>query len=221
MSDDLRDRQIAALLPLLPDDLYGSAAGGVAARYVDAVRAVPDEEMELLRAVVADYESATSWNTTCTEHARLLTECRRQEERAEQAERARDGWRETIERVIDLARGMRTWCSPHGVATDYADRIAEAVIGARRLLGRGQAFQVLDALVKADPPPGRTEQAEAAIARVRALAGTYRLNAETAEAGGSVRSRNWFELVAGELEDALDPPESPTVAAEEETDDRH
>ena len=93
-------------------------------------------------------------------------------ERAEQAERSRDGWRETVGRVVILAKGMRMWCSPQGIAPDYADRIAEAVIGSRRQLARGEAFQVLDELMNADPPPGRwdhTKRADAIIARVRVL----------------------------------------------------
>lgn len=40
--------------------------------------------------------------------------------RAEQAEGA-------VQRVRDLAEDMRTWCSPHGVAADYAKRIFEAL----------------------------------------------------------------------------------------------
>lgn len=43
--------------------------------------------------------------------------------RAEQAEA-------TIARVRAFAEDMRTWCSPHGIAADYADRL-EAVLGGR------------------------------------------------------------------------------------------
>ncbi|MFD8545608.1 hypothetical protein [Streptomyces sp. NPDC059649] len=35
----------------------------------------------------------------------------------------------TIDRVRALASDMRTWCSPHGIATDYAQRIDDAVDG--------------------------------------------------------------------------------------------
>lgn len=34
-----------------------------------------------------------------------------------------------IERVRTLAADMRTWCSPHGIATDYAQRIEDAING--------------------------------------------------------------------------------------------
>ncbi|MGW7001352.1 hypothetical protein ACWGCW_00645 [Streptomyces sp. NPDC054933] len=33
----------------------------------------------------------------------------------------------TIARVRALAADMRTWCSPHGISVDYADRIVEAL----------------------------------------------------------------------------------------------
>lgn len=58
--------------------------------YRDApdANAVRDDELDRLRSIVADYENTISWDTTCREHARLLDECRRQEERAEQAEAA-------------------------------------------------------------------------------------------------------------------------------------
>lgn len=36
-----------------------------------------------------------------------------------------------IERVRALAADMRTWCSPHGIATVYADRIDEALDSAK------------------------------------------------------------------------------------------
>jgi hypothetical protein len=34
-----------------------------------------------------------------------------------------------VARVRALAADMRTWCSPHGIASDYADRIDEAING--------------------------------------------------------------------------------------------
>ncbi|SET50178.1 hypothetical protein [Nonomuraea wenchangensis] len=58
----------------------------------------------------------------------------------------------------------------------------------------------------------RLREAEATIARVRQLADVYELNAETATRASA---RNWFDLVAGELRDALDPP--PDLLDEEET----
>lgn len=35
--------------------------------------------------------------------------------------------RDTLERTRTLVEDMRTWCSPHGVAKDYADRILEVM----------------------------------------------------------------------------------------------
>jgi hypothetical protein len=115
------------------------------AELAEVVAAVRDEELERLRRQVADYEEAICWGTTCLEHARLLTECRRQEERAEKAE--------------------------HCAAT-----------------------------------------AEATISRVRQLADVYELNSGTVD---GVAARNFFELFAAELRDALNPP--PALLAEEET----
>lgn len=33
----------------------------------------------------------------------------------------------TLARVRDLSADMRTWCSPHGIASDYADRLDAAL----------------------------------------------------------------------------------------------
>jgi hypothetical protein len=63
---------------------------------LDLVMAVRDRELKRLRQVVADYDNTISWDTTCREHARLLDECRRQEERAEKAEQERDALRQSI-----------------------------------------------------------------------------------------------------------------------------
>ncbi|MEZ0077388.1 hypothetical protein ABH927_006774 [Planotetraspora sp. GP83] len=35
--------------------------------------------------------------------------------------------RAALARVIRFAHDMRDWCSPHGVAAQYADRLAEAI----------------------------------------------------------------------------------------------
>lgn len=51
------------------------------------------------------------------------TNIRELQQRAEQAEAANA-------RVRDLAADMRDWCSPYGIAVDYADRIHEALDGA-------------------------------------------------------------------------------------------
>ena len=54
--------------------------------------------------------------------------------------------------------------------------------------------------------------AESTISRVRHLADVYELNAGTVD---GVAARNFFELFAAELRDALNPP--PALLAEEET----
>jgi len=55
-----------------------------------------------------------------TEAQALTAAVRRLVERGDQAEAA-------VQRVRDLAADMRTWCSPHGVAVDYAQRIEAAL----------------------------------------------------------------------------------------------
>lgn len=66
-----------------------------------------------------------AWCSNCQEWCYPGILCRGCElpllrQRAEQAEAA-------VQRVRDLAEDMRTWCSPHGVAADYAKRIFEAL----------------------------------------------------------------------------------------------
>lgn len=66
-----------------------------------------------------------AWCPTCQEWCYPGILCRGCElpllrARAEKAEGA-------VQRVRDLAEDMRTWCSPHGVAADYAKRIFEAL----------------------------------------------------------------------------------------------
>ncbi len=39
----------------------------------------------------------------------------------------RDQFKATVDRVKALAEDMRTWCSPHGIAVTYAQRIEEAI----------------------------------------------------------------------------------------------
>lgn len=56
--------------------------------------------------------------------------------RSERAEAA-------LRRVVELAHDMRTWCSPHGVALGYADRLAEAIVGAPGLQKPGEAIAAL------------------------------------------------------------------------------
>lgn len=80
MSDDLRQRYA--------DLVTAWFEPGERLARLSELLAVRDEELERLRCIVADYENTISWDTTCREHARLLDECRRQEERAEKAEAA-------------------------------------------------------------------------------------------------------------------------------------
>lgn len=77
-------------------------------------------ENEQLRKLVADYEDGITWHTSCLGCATLLDSCYAETMRAEQAEAA-------IARAKALAKDMRTWCSPHGIAALYADRIEEAL----------------------------------------------------------------------------------------------
>nr|WP_062336148.1 hypothetical protein [Herbidospora sakaeratensis] len=50
-----------------------------------------------------------------------------------------------VARVTKLALDMRTWCSPHGVAVQYADDIAKAILGEAGLLPFGEALKRLEA----------------------------------------------------------------------------
>ena len=101
---------------------------GVRTRTLRAVRSddLPESVEELraelaaAKAIIADYESTLSWNTTCHRCADLLD-----------ASYAEFCGRETAEgqvaRVRALSADMRTWCSPHDLALSYADRIDEAL----------------------------------------------------------------------------------------------
>ncbi|MDK0520368.1 hypothetical protein [Streptomyces sp. ML-6] len=53
---------------------------------------------------------------------RVMDERDQAQRRAEQAEA-------TIARVRALAADMRTWCSPHGIAADYAHQVEQAIEG--------------------------------------------------------------------------------------------
>ncbi|MET8985872.1 hypothetical protein ABZW49_10525 [Nonomuraea wenchangensis] len=63
----------------------------------------------------------------------------------------------------------------------------------------------------------RADSAESTVARVWDLARVYEVNAATADDAGDTAARNWCELFAGELRDALEPPQE--LLAEEETAD--
>ncbi|MFC6080990.1 hypothetical protein [Sphaerisporangium aureirubrum] len=47
----------------------------------------------------------------------------------EETRRERDLLRGALVRVVTLAKTMRTWASPYGMALDYSDYVAEAVLG--------------------------------------------------------------------------------------------
>lgn len=149
---DLRQRYADTISAVLGKP-NGSAYQGTLPAALLAVR---DEEMETLRARLLDYENTLSWETSCLNCAAILDASVKETERAETAEAEVESLRERIasseralNRVISLAKSMREWCSPHGVATDYADRIAEAVIGSEQAMKRGEAFFILEAVERA------------------------------------------------------------------------
>jgi len=78
------------------------------------------QERDRLAARVAEYEAALGWETTCLGCSRATTAAYGETVRAEQAEAA-------VRRVRDLAADMRTWCSPHGIAIHYAERVEAAL----------------------------------------------------------------------------------------------
>lgn len=84
-------------------------------------------EYDLADAVVAAV-SAQQLYPTVRIYESAVTELRQQRERADAVEQA-------LTRVKALAADMRTWCSPHGIASDYADRIEEAIAGDDPLAG--------------------------------------------------------------------------------------
>lgn len=96
-AEDLRARLAAVLLDritnapiVVQSSIAGAPGPGAVTEYdlADAALAVLGGEVEALRARVAAYENAITWGVSCTRHAELLDECRRQEERAERAEAA-------------------------------------------------------------------------------------------------------------------------------------
>lgn len=147
---DIARQMLRAVLADDPDRLF------VPSGLVGAVMAVRDEELERLRAEVeADdkaisdlntnvtllekraaawreraenaeakllaYESADSYVTSCTSCAGHLDRERRQEERAEDVERRLA----EIRRYID--EDFRYWCSPNGVAVQYAKALLDLI----------------------------------------------------------------------------------------------
>ncbi|MBG0828528.1 hypothetical protein HS041_12190 [Planomonospora sp. ID67723] len=78
-------------------------------------------------------------------------------DRAEQAEERADALEQALARVVRLALDMRGWCSPHGVAPQYADRIAEAILGLNSIASwPGSALDALESrgtFLLTDPAP--------------------------------------------------------------------
>ncbi|MFE4867679.1 hypothetical protein [Streptomyces sp. NPDC056682] len=81
--------------------------------HADAVLAVRDAELEQLKARIVTLEHVAAGNKR---HVQLIVP---DLERAEAA----------LDRVRALAADMRTWCSPHNIAVDYAQRIDDALHG--------------------------------------------------------------------------------------------
>jgi hypothetical protein len=52
--------------------------------------------------------------------------------------------RAAVARIRALAADMRTWCSPHGIASDYADRIEEALGGHANAGPRGGVIEIIE-----------------------------------------------------------------------------
>lgn len=71
-------------------------------------------------ASLAGYENTINWMTTCTSCAQVLDSSIRETERAVKAEAE-------VAAARKFAADLRDFCSPHGVATGYADRLIEAM----------------------------------------------------------------------------------------------
>jgi hypothetical protein len=128
--DQLRDRYARLLC---------DSAGRLQFRFLavpgallDAVLAVRDTELAEARAKVAELEREMAARAKAREVDDRWTD---------RVDRENDQLRAQVARVRALAADMRTWCSPHGIATDYADRIVEALDGrgvevSRRVSGK-------------------------------------------------------------------------------------
>lgn len=108
-----------------PSDVYNAAC-----RVLDA----PDELVEL-RARLAEYENALNWQTSCLACSKVLDSSIADHDRAEQAEAI-------IERVKAFAKELRTYCSPMGIASVYADTL-ETVLDGAESHGDGRTPQTL------------------------------------------------------------------------------
>jgi hypothetical protein len=115
----LREHGMVHLGDQVPTDEYDCCAS--------AVLAVRDEELERLEALHEAH--------LCVEQ-RLAREGLESERRGEALKRAHIALAEqagkdqaALARARALAADMRTWCSPHNLAVEYADRIEEALMG--------------------------------------------------------------------------------------------
>ncbi|MFE3452404.1 hypothetical protein ACFXJ8_26120 [Nonomuraea sp. NPDC059194] len=204
---DLRQRFAEALLLHLPP-------GPAVAEALDDLTRIRDEELERLRAKVAEYENTITWGTSCTACARLLGECRRQEERAAKAERESEQRR----LAYNAAKAMA------GVHKRRADRLKTELEHAKAALAGDSegvaAFMADHAKVverhreRADMWQREAEKAEADIDRVRAVikewhAEAMKLNApsnpDRAQQAIWATVGHVCALALGALDDTLEP----------------
>lgn len=129
---DVEDAPDDALLEQYATAIRALKAGGTLADLDEdddvyaltrAVLAVRDHRVEQLSARIAELEKQVAEDAD--DYAKLADH----NEATCEAVQRRDTAEAALERVRDLAADMRTWCSPRGIAVDYADRIDEALEG--------------------------------------------------------------------------------------------
>lgn len=139
--------------------------GRVVQRHVDRAKAAEETITELERDRDQAARMAKAWEDTAHTYAQNAEQWQTRTKRAEAA----------LARVQALAVDMREWCSPHGIAKDYAERIKQAIAG--------EAYQAAE---QADTFAGRLDairqQATAMLAEAVAAAEE---RAEKAEAAAS------------------------------------
>lgn len=96
------------------------------ARLLDTCREA-EEARDLARDVAVALENELAETAAPLRDARHIAQTNI--ERVIEVAFERDQHAATIVRVRALADDMRTWCSPHSIAVDYADRINEALNG--------------------------------------------------------------------------------------------